>query len=658
MKKIIILIVFYLITNQLKSQGRLPSIIEKVEHSVFLIETFSISGVPLTSGTGFFIDDNGTGISNFHIFKGAYKAHIKTKNLETYELTKIISSSEELDLVIFKIENIEKNSFLPINKVLPKKGENIFTIGNPIGLNWSVSQGIVSGIREYENINLIQITAPLSSGNSGSPIINDSGEVIGIATFILEVGQNLNFGLHIGTLDSINSNDLLTYKTQFETTIPNNYDIAKQHIDNLHLSIHRFDSEEEFENVIKQIDNFIKVHPQSPHGYMRKADTFMKAGLSGIFYKDIDFYMNEALKFYSKAIEFVTNDPEAYYRRGDFLSQWSVNRVMKNEEEKKIRLAISDYKKYASFSEANADFTNSRIAYLYNEINDKENAILYQTKYIESIKPNTSNYERDLSFAYRYRASLYWSANNFDKALIDYNKAIDISPTCDNYLGKAYFLIDNEKYEEASSIFLDECLFKYEHYYYKSLILIKIGGDINRAQYFIEKALIGADELLMQKKIDISELSEYEHYYHLAAVIYDKQENYVETIKTLNKLIQINPALKNDFDIQLWMADTKFNLKDYLGALKEVNLLIEKRPKHAYLFNLKGMILSDLNDKSGSIASYSKAIELEPNNSFHYIMRGYSKFDLNDKAGACEDWSQAGSLGYYRAYDLIKKYCN
>jgi len=106
------------------------------------------------------------------------------------------------DVALLKT-GLSRTSPLPLGVVRPTIGERIFTLGNPLGLEGTISEGIVSGIRQLEDGELYQITSPISPGSSGGPVLNSRGEVIGIATAALRVGQNLNFAVPSASLDQL-----------------------------------------------------------------------------------------------------------------------------------------------------------------------------------------------------------------------------------------------------------------------------------------------------------------------------------------------------------------------------------------------------------------------------------------------------------------------
>ncbi len=176
----------------------LPAIVKEVKQAVVVIHTFDKEGNTLGQGSGFFINKHGHIVSNRHVFRGAHRAEIKVPR-GTYPVGKILAEDAENDLILFSV-SIRSSYYkpLPINYKLPEVGESIVVIGNPLGLEATVSDGIVSACRKLEPFSsVIQITSPISPGSSGSPVLNMRGEVIGVATFQYRTGQNLNFAIPI-----------------------------------------------------------------------------------------------------------------------------------------------------------------------------------------------------------------------------------------------------------------------------------------------------------------------------------------------------------------------------------------------------------------------------------------------------------------------------
>jgi len=178
-------------------QTDLTDLIKKAEPSIVVILTYDQKGKRLGQGTGFFIAKNGDVISNHHVLQGASRSRVKLSSGEEYTVTRLAAEDPEGDLVRIAVDiPEEKVTPLSISPATPRVGEKVVVIGTPLGLDQTVSDGIVSAIREIPGFGkILQMTAPISPGSSGSPVLNMKGDVVGIATFLLVAGQNLNFAV-------------------------------------------------------------------------------------------------------------------------------------------------------------------------------------------------------------------------------------------------------------------------------------------------------------------------------------------------------------------------------------------------------------------------------------------------------------------------------
>src|SRR5436309_5328623 len=174
----------------------LPELVRRIKPSVVSIVTYDAKGARLSRGSGFFTAPDRV-VTNRHVLEGAYRAEIHTVNDLTFNVKGVLAVDGEGDIALLQVD-IPPNVASPLTVVRtsPQEGESIVVIGNPLGLEGSISNGIVSAVRDIPSFGrIIQITAPISPGSSGSPVVNMRGEVVGVATLQLADGQSLNFAV-------------------------------------------------------------------------------------------------------------------------------------------------------------------------------------------------------------------------------------------------------------------------------------------------------------------------------------------------------------------------------------------------------------------------------------------------------------------------------
>lgn len=181
----------------------LPALARKARPAVMLLVVSDASGKPTSAGTGFVVSSDGKLLTNLHVIEKGQTVEATAHNDAKFEVLGVLAVDREQDLALVKLRARE----LP---VLPlgssgkiEAGFRIAVIGSPLGLEGTLSEGIVSAVREVPDDTgvikdkWLQITAPISPGSSGSPVISASGEVIGVATMVLRGGQALNFAIPV-----------------------------------------------------------------------------------------------------------------------------------------------------------------------------------------------------------------------------------------------------------------------------------------------------------------------------------------------------------------------------------------------------------------------------------------------------------------------------
>ncbi len=147
-------------------------------------------------GTGFIVSEDGRVATNLHVIAGASAIKVSLADKREFSVDKIIAVDPARDLAVLHVVATDLQTVLLGDSDQAAAGDPIVIIGNPLGvLDFTVSDGLVSSVRQENDLKVIQTSAPISQGSSGGPLFNSFGEVIGIATFFAAEGQNLNFAI-------------------------------------------------------------------------------------------------------------------------------------------------------------------------------------------------------------------------------------------------------------------------------------------------------------------------------------------------------------------------------------------------------------------------------------------------------------------------------
>jgi S1-C subfamily serine protease len=174
----------------------LEELAAQATRAVVLIDAETPSGS--RQGSGFLVDPSGRILTNHHVIRDARSVRLKLASGDVYDGASVLAVDERRDIAVLQIPGFELPALPLGNSDSVRIGTPVVLIGSPLGLENTVTTGIVSGRRqEPEGFQLLQVSAPASQGSSGGPVLSLGGEVVGIASSQMQTGQNLNFAVPI-----------------------------------------------------------------------------------------------------------------------------------------------------------------------------------------------------------------------------------------------------------------------------------------------------------------------------------------------------------------------------------------------------------------------------------------------------------------------------
>ena len=431
MKRFFLTVLIYSCINTIYGQTLpLPQLVKKIENSVFTVLATDKNGTEFSQGSGFVISSDGICITNFHVLEDAYGGYVENKNGEKFNITKVIDYNVDCDLVKFRIDSKGRQFYaLPLSMTKPQKGEELISLSTPIGFEQTLSNGIVSSIRESELYGtVIQMTTPISHGSSGSPILNRKGEVLGVSTFGVEGGQSLNFA--VSTLNFSKINKTQNIHLQDITKDP----LETPNIKKARVAILEGNYETAFEFAKSEFEKDPKNH--------------LAISLIGqVFYEVEEFA--DAISAFSKAITFAPEKASYYNLCGlSFRRQGDIEFYSGNRTPNEFMYALQSYDMAISLENNSTVFYNKAhlILELYLTYKLLNSSALYDAMndFNTSIQIDSYN-----EMAYVGRAEIKQGLSDYWGSISDCDKAIAINPYY--YRGykvrgdtKGYFLKDQQ----------------------------------------------------------------------------------------------------------------------------------------------------------------------------------------------------------------------
>ena len=282
----------------------LPELIRRVKPAVVAVVTYDAKGNVLLSGSGFFLRP-GRVMTNLHVVEGARRAEVKTLDGKgrVYPVEGLLAVDVEGDLAVLSVSvPADRARAAEVSESVPEEGERVFVIGNPLRLEGSVSDGIVSAVREVPNLGrIIQTTAPVSHGNSGSPLFNMRGQVVGVITVKVTNGQNINLALASSRFGALKAERLTSFEQAAADakTAESSADWSYRHgLNSLWLG--------NYDGALVSFERAVNQNPNRAEAWIQVGYCKIKQGRTA-----------EAVNAYKRALRLRPNSVEAYNKLGD-----------------------------------------------------------------------------------------------------------------------------------------------------------------------------------------------------------------------------------------------------------------------------------------------------------------------------------------------------
>lgn len=629
--------------TEYSDRNEIQKIVQDQGRSVVCIVMYDEKGKPLSIGSGFFVSRDGMIATNYHVVEKGYGAIISTLDGKTYKDVYLLSKDKDMDIALIRVNETNAPQSKLGNSDTVKQADKVISIGNPQGLQNSVSDGLISGVREFERVKIFQFTCPISPGSSGGPLYNMAGEVVGITTLMSETGQNLNFAVPINYLLSLQkSTKALSLTEQYIEERKKLLDVYREE----QKSSAKYDPEdslfEEAYELYRGADPLSKAEPApaapavpaakeysdksiallekaisiNPYYHaahfllgkiyadrknLEKAEIYLKKSIElkpkylvaylklAQIYKDSGRY-NDAIQFYRTGLKM---DPTDEFGINDELLISSTCDLAEILLEKNPKEAEKIYDEIIKIRETTTYFSWLGIDNKLSHIFLKKGAVKTSYKLIkkegywflsadnveERLKIYKPYLDENNFYAWASVGKMYHATNDYEKAIAYLQKAWEI----DKDQFDQYYELGDALYEKdkyiEASYFLEAGLKKEPNNYD---IIFTLGNVYNFDNSF-------------------------ESYYKM-------KSNYLRAIELFKNAIQLSPKAYEPYRS---LSRAFYNNDQPYDALRAINNSLKLMPNYKYLnrskknaFILKGDILIKMNDNAEALKSYEEAITL------------------------------------------------
>lgn len=301
----------------------LPKWSKKARKAVFSVITYNADNKILNTGNGFYIDSEGTGVSDYSLFKGAHKAVVVTSDGKELPVTLILGANDMYDVVRFKTETPKKQESLIPATTQGKENEKVYIM--PYSTQNSIN-GISGTIQNVDSIgnNSFYYTLSMSTGakDVSCPVMNENGEVIGMIQRNSDSEDQKSYALGINfakslSINALSGSDATLKSIKIKKGLPEDESQAL-------VFLYMMSSQLEAEEYLSILNDFINMYPNNMEGYLRRATYYMD--------KNSDEFVSKVEDDLKKTAEVAENKAEAHYGIAKLIYNYSISNAKKPEK--------------------------------------------------------------------------------------------------------------------------------------------------------------------------------------------------------------------------------------------------------------------------------------------------------------------------------------
>jgi tetratricopeptide (TPR) repeat protein len=567
----------------------IPDIVAKAKPAVVQVIASDANWSPIRTGTGFFVSADGDLLTNFHVIQGAAHISARTNKGAIFVFEKLISGSADSDVALLKFQATDVEYLRIGSSTEAVEGETVLVIGNPEGLQGTVSNGIISAFRD--NRSYIQITAPISPGSSGSPVLDETGQVIGMATLVYKEGQNLNFAISAEVINVVVRSGLVQVAPASSLTRGPTPSATQE---------------------VPLTDADIKAIEYFASDYCSKGE---------------DMYLNHnyeaAVKDYTEAIRLKPDFVKAYFGRGK-----AYRDLAKNPE------AIADYTETIRLQPDDAEAFNKRAEAYFSE-GQYDKAIADCSEVIR-LKPDSAD-------AYVERGCVYdnvFPLHQLPDAIADFSQAIRLKPrdAHTNLQAHSFRAFDYDRlgnYSEAIADYTEILRLNPDN----DLFYFDRGQDYYRLGQYSRAIADFSEAIRLDPDLQVHLFNGGSYRYR--GLAYTALREYEKAIADFDKVIQDEPG---DASAYCDRAGAHFELAHYDQAIADWSKAIELKPHFSAYYYHRGQVFYALKRYNKAVDDYSEAIRLDSKYADAYKSRGKAYQAIGDLPRANADFKTAQQL--------------